>query len=106
MGENKNDWRTIQIFMANQLNKKDELEVSEVSLSAHGPSNMRCTCRIFEKFKDCQHVEYVATKIEINGGSFGLLIPSDIPDDWAYDAFTDADSSRNFILRYGKIEVM
>ena len=106
MKQNNNEWRTIQIFIPNELNKKDILEVAEVSLSADGPENMRCTCNVFVKFSECMHVEYVAAKIRLNGGSFGLLIPNDIPDEWAYSAFTDAQSSRNFIIRYGKIEVM
>lgn len=100
------NWRTIQMFIAGELNDKDALEVSEVSIHADGPSSIQCTCKDYRKLSMCKHVNYVAKKIEKNQGSFGLMIPEDIPDELAYLAFNDAESSRNFILHYGKIEVM
>jgi hypothetical protein len=103
MEENR---RTIQIFIANELNNKSALEISEVSMHADGPSNIQCTCKDYKKIEICKHVNYVIRKIEENEGSFGLYVPENVPDEIAYLAFSDAESSRNFILHYGKIEVM
>ena len=63
-------WRTIQIFIANELNNKDELEVSEVSMHADGPSSIQCTCKDYKKLNLCKHVNYVVRKIEKNDGVF------------------------------------
>lgn len=102
----ENNWRTIQLFMARDLDNKNALEVSEVSIHEDENSSIKCTCKNYLKHKLCKHVTYVRSKIEKNDGSFGLLIPENIPDEVAFLAFNDADSSRNFILNYGKIEVM
>jgi len=98
--------RTIQIFISNKLNTKNELEVSEVSMNAESTGSIQCTCKDYKKLEICKHANYVIKKIEDNEGSFGLLIPENVPDEVAFLAFNDADSSRNFILNYGKIEVM
>ena len=102
----EDNWRTIQIFIANELNDKNALEVSEVSMHADGPSMIQCNCKDYKKLNLCKHVNYVVRKIEKNEGSFGLLVPEEVPDELAYLAFSDAESSRNFVLHYGKIEVM
>ena len=102
----ESEWRTVQIFISEELNEKNALEVSEVSIHADGPSNIRCTCKDYQKLALCKHTNYVIRKMEKNNGSFGLMIPEDIPDELAYSAFSEADSSRDFVINYGKIEVM
>jgi hypothetical protein len=100
------EWRTIQIFIEKELNNKDALEISEVAIDSDGPANIKCSCKNFKEIEVCKHVTYVTRKIEKNNGSFGLMVPEEIPDELAYMAFSDEQSARNFILHYGKIEVI
>ena len=101
-----NEWRTIQIFLGKDLDKKGNLQVSEVSLHYDGPSTVRCTCEDFLEIEICLHVSFVMRRMEKNNGSFGLSVPENVPEELAYAAFTDSELSRNFVLRYGKIEVI
>jgi hypothetical protein len=52
------------------------------------------------------HITFVENKMNVNNGSFGLVIPQNVPNELAHEAFLDAESSREFILNYGKIEVI
>lgn len=99
------DWRTIQVFLGKNLDNKGAPQIAEVSIHADGPSNIRCTCPTFDRIDYCPHTIKVTKRIERNNGSFGLLVPEDIPDDVAYSAFTSAESSREFVIKYGKIEI-
>ena len=100
-----NDYRTIQVFLNKKLNSKGAPEVYEVSIHADGPTDIRCSCSTFEKIGYCTHSIKVTKKIEKNDGSFGLLVPENVPDEIAFKAFTSSESSREFILKYGKIEI-
>lgn len=100
------EWRTIQIFIEKELNNKNVLEVSEVSIDSDGTPNIKCNCKSFADVEVCKHVNYVHRKIEKNNGSFGLMVPEELPEELAYLAFSDETSARNFILNYGKIEVI
>jgi hypothetical protein len=104
MKENK-DWRTIQIMLEKNL-KNGAPEINEVSIHTDGPSNIRCTCQNYSSKGYCKHTIMVTTQIEQNNGSFGLMIPEEIPDEVAFSAFSSPEKSREFIIRYGKIVVM
>lgn len=99
------DWRTIQIFLGKNLDKSGAPLIAEVSIHADGPTNIRCTCEVFHKLDYCPHSLKVTRRMEKNNGSFGLVVPENVSDEDAYNAFTSAESSREFVLRYGKIEI-
>lgn len=99
------DWRTIQIFLGKNINKDDCLDIAEVSIHADGPSNIRCTCLVFERIGYCTHTIKVTKRIEKNNGSFGLMVPEHVSDELAFNAFTSAETSREFVIKYGKIEI-
>jgi hypothetical protein len=101
----EDNYRTIQIFLNKKLNSKGAPEVYEVSIHADGPTDIRCSCSTFAKLAYCTHSIKVSKRIEKNNGSFGLLIPENVPDDLAHEAFSSPEASREFILKYGKIEI-
>ena len=101
----ENDWRTIQVFLGKHLDKQGAPQIAEVAIHADGPSNIKCTCPVFDKIDYCPHTIKVMKRIEKNNGSFGLLVPEEIPDEVAFNAFTSAESSREFVIKYGKIEI-
>jgi hypothetical protein len=99
------NWRTIQIFLEKNLDKYGAPRISEVSIHADGAANIRCTCETFDRLTYCPHSLKVTKRIEKNNGSFGLLVPEDIPDELAFTAFTSSETSREFVIKYGKIEI-
>jgi hypothetical protein len=101
----ENDWRTIQIFLGKNLDKSGAPQIAEVSMHLDGPANIKCTCPVFIKLSYCPHSLKVSRRIEKNNGSFGLLVPEDIPDELAHSAFSSAETSREFVIKYGKIEI-
>lgn len=101
-----NNWRTVQVFLSKELRSDGSPEIAEVSIHCDGPSIIRCNCDVFESLDYCRHSIRIQKKIEKNDGAFGLLVPDSIPSEVAMEAFTSAESSREFILKHGKIEVI
>ena len=93
------DWRTVQLFL-------EEDGVHEVQLDLEDNRNMRCTCKRFKTFKRCKHTNWVEDSIELSGGHFSVQIDSEVPQEEAEYAFDSAESFRNFVLKYGKVEVI
>jgi hypothetical protein len=93
------EWRTVQFFIGDE-------GVSEVELDTDDSRLVRCSCQGFTLTKKCKHQAFVLAKVEASNGNYGVQIPSDIPDELAFDTMDDADGWRNFVIKYGKIEVL
>lgn len=93
------DWRTVQLFIG-------EEGVSEVSLDVENSRRVRCTCSMFSTMARCKHVKYVKKKVADNNGNYSVYIPEDVEDEEAIEALSNAESFRQFVLDYGKIEVL
>jgi len=93
------DWRTVQLFLS-------EDGVAEVQLDADNSRKVRCNCKSFMSSARCKHVKFVKDQMAENNGHYAVKIPEDIPDDEAFDAMGDAESFRQFIIKYGKVEVI
>ena len=99
MEENEISWRTVQLFLGDE-------GVSEVLIDAANAFNAKCTCPSFSKFKKCKHTSFVLEKIEDNHGHYGVQIPDTVDDEEAFEALNDPESFRDFVIKYGKIEVL
>jgi hypothetical protein len=93
------EWRTAQFF----LEEDGTCEV-EIDLDSH--KKFRCTCLAFSKSARCKHTIWVKETMEKNEGRFQIQIPVDMDDDAAFEAMSTAEGFREFILKYGKIEVI
>lgn len=93
------EWRTVQLFL-------DDDGVAEVELDADNSAKMRCTCKAFSVSARCKHTKYVRKHLEANSGHYSILIPEDIDDEIALSAMEDPSAFRDFIIRYGKVEVI
>lgn len=93
------DWRTIQLFIG-------EDGISEVELDAENSTKMRCSCKSFLRSARCKHTKFVKTMMENNDGHYAIQVPVDISDEYALDAMSSAESFREFIIKYGKVEVL
>lgn len=95
----ENDWRTVQIF----LNKNF---VSEVEVHTADNAKVRCNCPTFEKVKRCNHVKFVKTNMQGNKGHYTVHIPEEVDEELIALALTDSELFRQFIIDYGKVEVI
>lgn len=92
-------WRTVQMFL-------DEEGVYEVEIDQDDPTKVRCTCPSFSKSSKCKHVKHVKEVMSANAGHYSINIPVDIDETEAFDAITDPDLFRNFVIKYAKVEVI
>lgn len=90
------DWRTIQLFL-----EKDG--VVEVELNYKDSMQMRCTCK---KLGKCAHIKYVAKVMDENDGTYSLSVPDTIDEEEALAAVLDAKAFRDFVIKYGRVEVL
>jgi hypothetical protein len=92
-------WRTVQIFL-------DADGVAEVELDSENSSKMRCTCLTFSNAARCKHTKYIRKQLSDNDGHYSILIPEEVDDELALEAMEDPAAFRDFIIRYGKVEVI
>lgn len=93
------DWRTVQLFLS-------EDGIAEVQIDSENSRKVRCTCKDFFKNARCKHQRRVKTAIDENNGHYTVLVPDDIPEEVALNAMEDAESMREFIIKYARIEVL
>lgn len=97
-----NEPRLIQVFLS-QTNTPGP-SIYEVSTDDVG--NLFCTCPGFKGRKTCKHTKYVQAKIDNNGGTYPLEISNRATEEEAHKARRSTEAFRDFIIKYGKIEVV
>lgn len=92
------DWRTIQLFL-------DVTGVAEVQVDSLNPSSVRCDCK-GEGTTRCAHVKHVKKTMDANDGHYTIHIPVEVDEDITELAMGDSAAFRDFIIKYGKVEVL
>ena len=92
-------WRTVQLFL-------EDDGVAEVEIDQDNKSKIRCSCPAFFKAARCKHVKYVREQMSTNQGHYSIQIPLDIDETEAIAAINNAEEFRNFVVKYGKVEVI
>lgn len=77
--------------------------IFEVSGDENG--NLFCTCPGFRGRGSCKHSRFVKARIDSNDGTYPLEISSRATEEDAEKARTSADNFRDFIIKFGRIEV-
>lgn len=80
--------------------------VAEVQLDVDNSSKIRCSCPAFQRSARCKHQKYVKRAIAEGDGHYTVLIPEEIPEDIALIAMSTAESMRDFIINYARVEVL
>lgn len=93
------EWRTVQFFL-------EEDYVAEVQIDDDDKRKVRCTCDKFPKLARCKHTNFVKRKIAENGGTYTIVVPSDIPEEVAITAMKDPKAFREFVIWHADIEVL
>ncbi len=94
-----NDWRTVQLFL-------EENGVFEVQIDSINKTLVRCSCRGAKPQTKCAHAKFVRENMLENDGHYAVHIPVEVDEDEAMEAMDNAESFRNFIIKYGKVEVI
>lgn len=92
-------WRIIQQFISEQAVGIFEVEVNTETRET------RCNCPVYQKRDSCKHTQFVNFRIK-NTGHYSIMIPSEVPEEWATRASDDPTMFREFIVKYAKVEVL
>lgn len=92
-------WRTVQLFLENY-------GVVEVEVDSENSSKARCSCPGFARGGRCKHTKYVKDVMANNDGHYSIQVSVDVNEDDAFRAIQDPESFRDFIVKYGKVEVI
>jgi hypothetical protein len=93
------EWRTAQFFL-------EEEGICEVEVDDDQHNKLRCSCVGFAKAARCKHTKFVRDAMDANGGALQIQIPADMSDEEAILAMMNKDSFREFVIKYGKVEVI
>lgn len=95
------DWRTVQLFL-----DESTMGVFEVEIDAENHKKARCSCPSFSRQATCKHVRFVKSAMKDSDGHYSIQIPVEISDEEALLAMSNAEAFRDFIIKYGKVEVI
>lgn len=93
--------RLVQVFLSEA--KTPGPNIYEVSTDEVGA--LYCTCPGYKGRITCKHTKFVQARIDSNNGSYPLEISNRATEEEAQVAKTSNEKFREFIIKYGKIEV-
>lgn len=93
------EWRTVQLFLGSE-------GISEVQIDHENHVKLRCSCAEFNKIARCKHTRHVRAAMKENEGHYSIEIPEMIEDAEAIVAMLNADTFRDFVIKYGKVKVI
>lgn len=91
-------WRTMQIFLS-------EDGIFEVEMDAAGRA-FRCNCPEYSVASACRHSKFMLNKVTKTKGVLSIEIPDSVEDEDVPTLETPADKFREFVLKYGRVEVL
>lgn len=94
--------RLIQVFLAKHENGPGP-NIFEVSTNK--AKDLECNCPGFVVKKECKHARLVLERIESNGGVYPFDFAETITSSQIVTAMKTEQSFRDFIIKYGKVEV-
>jgi len=101
MEETMEEARLVQIFLS-QANTPGP-GIYEVSLTTD--KKFVCTCPGFNGRNTCKHTKFVEARVKNNNGTYPLEISVRSQDEDTDRAMESPEAFRDFIIKYGKIEV-
>lgn len=93
--------RLIQVFLSPTATPGPN--VFEVSSNTNGV--LFCNCPGFKGRNTCKHTKFVKARIDSNNGHYPLEISKKATEEDAEKAKKSPEDFRQFVIRFGKIEV-
>jgi hypothetical protein len=91
-------WRTVQMFLTS-------MGIYEVEVNLE-TQETRCTCMGYAARSACAHANTVGNAARENGGVYPIKISSKATEEDAEEAQYSKEAFRNFVLKFGKVEVL
>ena len=98
---NVSDLRLVQVFLSQTQNPGPG--IYEVSSNESG--DLFCTCPGYRARSVCKHTKFVNARIDSNKGHYPLEISSRATEEDTAKAKRSNQDFREFVIRFGKIEV-
>ncbi|CAB4174440.1 hypothetical protein UFOVP965_43 [uncultured Caudovirales phage] len=95
--------RLIQVFLSQSQTPGPG--IFEVCADYEDVERLDCTCPGFKSRKTCKHTSFVQARIDSNSGTYPLEISSRATPEDALKARESNEAFRDFVIRFGKIEV-
>jgi hypothetical protein len=96
------EWRTIQLFLDEDLSGVHEVRL-KVTINS---KKMSCSCQAYEANSRCKHIRYIKDAMNKNDGHYAIQIPYLAAEDDSVKAIKTADDWRRFVVKYAKIVVL
>ncbi len=96
------EWRVIQVFLPQQ---DLPLAINEVEMETT-TRRLRCNCAAYIKRSTCKHERLVRTRMKQNDGQYPLSLHVNASKHDSAELFKDRDKFREFIIKYGQVEVL
>ena len=93
--------RLIQVFLSPTATPGPS--IYEVTSTSTG--YLTCTCSGFKGRQTCKHTRFVQARIDSNNGTYPLEISKRATEEDADKAQTSSEAFREFVIKFGKIEV-
>lgn len=93
------EWRVVQLFISMD-------GVAEVEVDAENSGRVRCNCRTYASTRRCKHTKFVKTLMDKSDGVYSVPVPEEVPDEEAFEAISNPALWRQFVIKYGDIEVL
>lgn len=94
------DWRTVQLFLSP---RQPAIYEVQINLDEEG---IRCTCPTYKGKKTCRHSKFVHARMESNEGHYPLMVREEAEGEDISEVMATSESFRQFVVKYGKIEVL
>jgi len=91
-------WQVTQLFLS-------ETGVHEVYVNLDN-KKLRCNCEGFLARSGCKHTRFVSERMSTNGGVYPVEVSNKASTAETALAALSPDIFRDFLLKYGKIEVL
>ena len=93
--------RLLQVFLASS--KTPGPSIYEVLVD--DDQKLQCTCPGYKGRSNCKHIKFVQSRIDSNSGTYPLEVSSKATTEDAAKAQKSNRDFRDFVIKYGKIEV-
>jgi hypothetical protein len=94
------DWRTVQVFLSPR-----QPTVYEVELNLDN-ADARCSCPTYRARTACRHTKAVKTRMRDAGGHYPIMLHENAETSDLSDSLDDPKTFREFVVRFGKVEVL
>jgi len=96
------EWRVLQLFLPPQ---DSPLAIYEVEMEV-ATRRVRCNCGTYLVQSTCKHERLVKSRIKSNGGQYPLSLHVNASPHDHSELFKDKEKFREFIIKYGQVEVL